>query len=235
MFSVYGINGRVFSGSLEGLRELAPVAAVARLRAIVPVRPAAEQLDTTPGALLAGPVPDSGFGTLASLGNAEPRQREALAAYAQLAQQMPAEAGAPAQSLVERLMSRRLVTVPIAASVAEGQAMLAEARVGQAPVVDADGHPVGLLSRADLLPSAEHLADADMWRAWLALPVVAVMWTPLPAVTTDTPLAEVAQVLIDLGLPGLPVLGADGAIEGFLSRGDLLRGFAREPNLDLWS
>src|SRR6478609_7663375 len=121
MFTVYGLNGQIFSGPLEGLRELGPVQSVARLRAIEPLRPPSEQT-TESTVLLGGPNPDGHL-----VGNAEPRQQEALAAYAQM------QAGvAPRQtlSLVRELMSRRLISVPMTASLAQGLALLSHEKVG---------------------------------------------------------------------------------------------------------
>ncbi|MEY4562085.1 MAG: hypothetical protein RLZZ618_1362, partial [Pseudomonadota bacterium] len=37
MFSVYGITGRVFTGTLEQMREVTPVERMARARALAPV------------------------------------------------------------------------------------------------------------------------------------------------------------------------------------------------------
>lgn len=227
MFTVYGLNGRVFSGPLEGLRALGPVQAVARLRAVAPVRPQASDLE--PGVIVGGPNPDN-----ASPGLTEPRQRDALAAYAQAAQSSP---GAQRQPLidVDALMSRRVITVPLAASVAEAQALLAQAGIGQAPVLDDENRLVGLLLRADLMPSMADLQGADTWAAWRDRSIAELMWTPVPSVRADTPIRQVAQVLLDLGLPGMPVSDEAGALQGFVSRGDILRALTREPPLDLWT
>ena len=224
MFTVYGLNGRIFSGPLNGLRELGPVQAVARLRAVEPVSvhvelsPAVRQL-----AIEGESAP-------------EPRQRDALAAYAQM-QQQPAGAS-PRQplSLVHELMTsgRPLVTVPSSASLAQGLALLTRERVGQAPVLNPRGRLVGLLLRADLLPQPENFSDAEAWSRWLLRPVSEVMWTPVPSVNGDTPIRELAQALLELRLPGLPVADERGELEGFVSRGDILRALTVEPPLDLW-
>lgn len=228
MFAVYGLQGRLFSGPLDRVRELGPVRAVARLRALAGVQ---RQEQASPGEVVAG-LPGEGGGH-AGLGAADGPAREALSAYAQTA-------AAPRQplSLAQQLMSRELVTVPLAASVREAWNRLDRAGVGQAPVLDEGGRLVGLVSRADLL-RADSLpldpADAPTWAARLAQSVASVMWTPVPSAQPDTPLREVAQLLLDLHLPGLPVLDEAGALQGFLSRSDLLRALTREPPLDLWS
>lgn len=233
MFTVYGLNGRIFSGRLEGLRELGAVQSVARIRAVEALTRRGEQEVTLPGVIVAGPAPDT---SLPSLGGAEPPPRAAVAAYAQ-AQALTGNAGAERQalSLVEQLMSLDLHTVPLASTVAQGLAILSQARVGQAPVVNEQGRLVGLLLRADLLPGPHNFEDAQAWATWLARPVAEVMWSPVPAARPDTPIREVAQALLDLRLPGLPVVDDHGELLGFLSRTDILRALTREAPLNLWS
>lgn len=231
MFTVYGLNGRIFSGRLEGLRGLAAVQSVARARAVEAVGAGGEQF--SPDVILAGPAPGT---NLAALGGAEPQPRDALAAYTQ-AQSLTAHAGSERQvlSLVEQLMSLDLHTVPLASTLAQGLSILGQAHIGQAPVVNEQGRLVGLLLRADLLPGPTNFEDARAWAAWLARPVAEVMWTPVPAARPDTPIREVAQALLDLRLPGLPVVDDRGEMLGFLSRTDILRALTREAPLDLWS
>jgi CBS domain-containing protein len=225
MFTVYGLNGRIFSGPLEGLRVLGPVQAVARLRAVEPL---ANDAQLAPSVVLDQPNPDAGAALLAST---EPLPRDAMAAYAQT---RASPAPRKPVNLVEQLMTRELVTVPLAATLAQAWALLVQARVGQAPVLNADGRLVGLLLRADLLPLPAQLADSQAWLAWFERPVAQVMWTPVPSAMPYTPIREVAQALLDLNLPGLPVLSPQGELLGFLSRSDILRALTREPPLDLW-
>lgn len=225
MLTVYGLNGRIFSGSLEGLRELGPVQAVARLRAVEPV-----QRDQESSLQRGLPSPGAPGG--------KPGRQGALAAYSQAQQQAQAGAtgagGRQPLTLAEQLMSRKLITVPVMASVAQGLDLLAEARVGQAPVLNPQQRLVGLLLRADLLPVPRDIQDAAAWARWFSRPVGEVMWSPVPAARPDTPIREVAQALLDLRLPGLPVLDEAGELVGFISRSDILRGLSREPPLDLW-
>ena len=226
MFTVYGLNGRIYSGPLEGLRALAPVQAVARLRAVTPVD--VQALQPSPGVIVAGPNPDA-----AGLGQTELMPREALAAYAQA----QAEADAtPRQVLdrVEALMSQPVISVPLASTLAEAMALMATAGIGQAPVVDARNRLVGLVLRGDLLPQPADVVSLDAWLAWRVRPVAERMWTPVPSVQPGTPVRQLAQVLLDLHLPGLPVVDAAGLLLGFVSRSDLLKALTREPPVDLW-
>lgn len=229
MFSVYGLQGHVYTGPLDRVRDLAAVQAVARLRALAPV---AKQEQPWPGAVIAGRDEEAGGAGHAGL-SAEGLPREALAAYAQSA----AEPRQPL-TLVQHLMSREVVSVPVDASLRGAWARLAQAGVGQAPVLDGGGRLVGLITRAELLSPRvlpTDLADAAAWAERLERPVAESMWTPVPGAQPETGLREAAQLLLDLHLPGLPVLDDQGALQGFLSRGDLLRALTHEPPLDLWS
>ena len=107
----------------------------------------------------------------------------------------------------------------------------------QAPVVDANGQLVGLVTRADLLkperlPSPE--SHALVWHALLLQNVKDIMWSPVPGVAPESDLRRVARVLLDTGLPGLPVVDEQGHVTGFVSRSDILRAVVTDPPLDVW-
>jgi CBS-domain-containing membrane protein len=158
-----------------------------------------------------------------------------MAAYASAAQP-----GIPRHPLsrVQDIMSHAVVLVAAASTVGEAWSTLAQRHVGQAPVVDAQGVLVGLLTRADLLhpdrlPGPD--AHALVWRALQMQSVVEVMWTPVPSVAPDTDIRRLARVLLDTGLPGLPVVDDAGQVIGFVSRSDVLRAVVADPPLDLWT
>jgi CBS domain-containing protein len=44
-----------------------------------------------------------------------------------------------------------------------------------------------------------------------------------------------ALLLLDTGLPGLPVVDDDGGLRGFVSRSDILKAVVHDPPLDLWA
>jgi CBS domain-containing protein len=80
------------------------------------------------------------------------------------------------------------------------------------------------------LPDREPAA----WRTLMAQPVTQMMYTPVPSVSPQTDIRRVANVLMDTGLPGLPVVGDDSDLTGFISRSDILRAVTNDPPLDLW-
>jgi CBS-domain-containing membrane protein len=124
------------------------------------------------------------------------------------------------------------------ATVAEAWGLLAQHQLGQAPVLDAGGKLVGLLTRAELM-RADRLpgprTHALVWQALLAQSVADLMWTPVPSVAPETDIRRLARVLLDTGLPGLPVVDGQDSVIGFVGRTDILRAVVADPPLDLWT
>lgn len=225
MFAIYGITGRVFSGTLEQWRQVPRVSAPARIHATPPETEGLREARTALGERPAG----------GSAGERPRATRAALAAYGQTRQ-----GAAPRHPLsrVHELMSRNVITVPHEATLAQAWQLLARHGIGQAPAVDASGTLVGLLLRADLLQPGLLPApgfDAQAWRDLLAQRVSELMWTPVPCVAGDTDIRRATVVLLETGLPGLPVVDAQGAVTGFISRSDILRAVVANPPLELWA
>lgn len=223
MFSVYGKAGRVFSGSLEELRKVGPTSALARSRRLEPVGqdPIGEST--------------SHFVEMSQAAAKETPPRSAAAAYSQAAR---AEPQRHPLSQVQDIMSRAVITVTDTATVEEAWGLLVKHHIGQAPVVNAVGTLVGLLSRAELLhpdrlpgPQAHPL----VWKALLAQSVMEIMWSPVPSVAPHTDIRRMARVLLDTGLPGLPVVDEQGQVQAFVTRTDVLRAVVADPPLDLWT
>lgn len=222
MFSVYGKAGRVFRGSMEELRKVGPAEALAR----------APKVD----AVAAGAVEEttSQFAVHTRAPGHEMSQKGAASAYAESSKSVPHR---HPLTLVSDIMTRAVVTIPDSYSVGQAWSVLSARQLGQAPVVSAQGVLVGLLSRADLL-RPDRLPGPDthalVWKALLAQNVTEWMWTPVPSVAPDTDIRRVARVLLDAGLPGLPVVDEQGLVTAFVSRSDILRAVVADPPLDLW-
>ncbi|RCX08965.1 CBS domain-containing protein [Extensimonas vulgaris] len=219
-FFVFGPMGQIYRGGAERLSEVLPVQPVQRPQAV-------RRAEGVP--LHAPPAPKP-----LPAATAPPRWQEAVRAYVQTEQPAPAERRPLTQ--VRDVMTPHAISVHPDERANDAWQMLAERQVAQAPVVDAQGRVVGLLLRADLAPEKLLPAADDVQKA-IALarrPVSEVMVSPVPTVSADTSLRRVAQVLLQTGLPGLPVTDAQGTLQGFISRTDILRAVAADPPLDLW-
>ncbi|WP_312586945.1 CBS domain-containing protein [Comamonas terrigena] len=224
MFYVFGINGPMYHGGPERLSQIAPVRRVQRPQALNTL---VADTDTDSSTLLPQPSTET---TLRRV----PAQ-SAVSAYASAAQG-PKEERRPL-SLVRDVMTRGALTVSPRSMVNDAWQTLALHRVSQAPVLNDAQQVIGLLLRADMAP-LDLLPTPGAVRDAIALtrrPVSEVMVTPVPTVAEDTDLRRVAGVLLDNGLPGLPVTDEQGHLAGFISRTDLLKAIASDPPLDLWS
>ncbi|MCT9810057.1 CBS domain-containing protein [Acidovorax sp. Be4] len=221
MFYVLGPDGPIYRGGPAPLGQIAPVRRVQRPQAL---RTRSEDAPAPPY------VPLSSEPTALPL----PTQN-ALDAYA-ATEKGPVLERQPLE-WVRDVMTTGALTVPAEMRVNDAWQILAEHRVAQAPVLNARGQVIGLLLRADMAP-LDLLPTPGAVQAAIDLakrPVHEVMISPVPAVAADTALRRLAGVLLDTGLPGLPVTDEWGHLVGFVSRTDILRAVAADPPLDLWS
>ncbi|NVO06810.1 MAG: CBS domain-containing protein [Rhodoferax sp.] len=228
MFSVYGKAGRLFRGSMEELRKIGPTSALARTQRVAGVGRGATDDFVAQLAL-------AGQGGHAAPARPDAAHRDAMAAYAQAAASQPPR---HPLKLVQDIMNPGAICVGLEDNVGQAWGVLAQHQLGQAPVVDANGVLVGLLTRAELMRSdrlpGPH-AHALVWQALLVQSVADLMWTPVPSVAPATDIRRLARVLLDTGLPGLPVVDDAGKVQAFVSRTDILRAVVADPPLDLWS
>ena len=144
-----------------------------------------------------------------------------------------------------QVMTRSVVTVPADATVYAAADILLGSRISAAPVVDADGRMVGLVSEADLMnrpeigtvPTKSWLQrllsdDARLARDYVrshSHRVADVMTRKVVTAEERTPLQDVALLMQRHGVKRLPVM-RDGKVVGIVSRANLLQGLlAREP------
>lgn len=139
--------------------------------------------------------------------------------------------------LVHEVMSRSVVTVRDDDTVRFAGAILLKHRIASAPVVDADGHLVGVVSESDLLrnrveddPRA-HLRDIEEEHERQPLLVVDVMSPHVLTVHEGDDASLAARLLLDHGIKALPVVHGR-RVTGIVARRDLLRALAR-PDTDV--
>jgi CBS domain-containing protein len=129
------------------------------------------------------------------------------------------------------MKARSLMSAPVhclAADTPTGAAaeFLVEHGFTAAPVIDDDGHLIGILTEADLLPgsiAAEHNRGGfrAVQRA-VPSPVAGVMTSPVQSMTPGADIADVADAMLQGRIRCLPIVDGD-AVVGVITRRDLLR------------
>lgn len=123
------------------------------------------------------------------------------------------------------LMTDNPVSVRADATVAETVALLTDKNLSAAPVIDASGRPIGVLSRADILVHQREQARGE--GAAGPGPDTArardLMTPAVFSVTLDTPAERVVQEMVALNVHQLFVVDHDGSLIGVIRAFDVLR------------
>ncbi|MFE3638606.1 CBS domain-containing protein [Streptomyces sp. NPDC059168] len=149
-------------------------------------------------------------------------------------------AGSPYR--VSDVMTRAVVAVGRKAPFKDIVERMEQWKVSALPVLEGDGRVIGLVSEADLLPK-EEFRDSDPDRRTQlrrltdlakagAVTADEVMSAPAVTVHAEATLAEAARIMALRHVKRLPVVNAEGVLDGVVSRSDLLKVFLR-PDDDL--
>lgn len=209
MFSIYGISGQVFSGTLE---EMNRVNALARARS---------------GRAIAREGDEPGIEAPAQAGTR--LRKDVVDAYRAM---LPRNLERGPLYHAGQIMQTTVVSTTSADSVTRAWQTLRGNAIHQAPVLDDAGHLVGIVSERDLLTAIN--IDAGRVVESLDRRVGDVMTSPVVATAPVTDIRRIAAVMIDQGVDGVPITNEAGRLLGFVSRGDILRAVITDPPLSLW-
>ena len=215
MFSLYGVAGQNFHGTLEQLAQLPGVNAGRRGRGIG--REGEEPLPAyvaREGGRGAATVPgyDAAAQAYRDMLHIEQERGPLYHAY--------------------QIMTRDVFTLGADEPVSPAWRALLARGLRQAPVLDAAHSLVGLVLERDLLTTFN--LDRKEPRTPLVRHVGDVMISPVVTADPVTDIRRIAQVMLEFGLPGVPVVNETRAMVGFVSRGDILRAVTTHPPLSLW-
>ncbi len=213
MFTIYGLSGPIFQGTLEELGRMPPVAA---RPPVTPVRRIGDQVE-------AGIAPEASVAATGGL------SRSAVEAYQAM---MPQNLERGPLYHAQQIMQRKLIIVNSRDNVTHAWRTLVDHQIHQAPVIDDSYRLVGIVSERNLLTKL-NVADGRV-RDVLARSVSDVMATPVVAATVLTDIRRIARVMLERDVDGVPIVNDNGELIGFVSRGDILRAVVTDPPLSVW-
>lgn len=118
--------------------------------------------------------------------------------------------------IASEIMTRKVSTICPEASVQEVAHLLSRERISGAPVVNADGMIIGIVTEADIIGKVDreglHVAD--------------IMCRQIIAVKEETPVNEIAMLLAAHKIKRVPVV-CNGKLVGIISRADIVDAVAR--------
>jgi len=206
MFSIYGMTGQVFSGSLEAMNRIYPLARIRN------VRGAAKDGD------------EIGVENLTT-----PLQQDAIRAYRRM---LPEDLERGPLIHAGQIMSHPVTVLEPGSAVAEAWRILQRRGIHQAPVLDEARRLIGMVNERDLLTVID--IDGDRVLENLKRRVSDVMTTPVVAAVPVTDIRRIAAAMLDGGLSAVPILNERERIVGIVSRTDVLRAVMTDPPLSLW-
>lgn len=147
-------------------------------------------------------------------------QRHARQAYEEAVRRPPEPEPA---ILAGQIMTAPVITLPPEASTDQAAAIIRDRRIAHIPIVTSDGRVAGILT------------DRDLMRATPPTRAVkTVMATEVVAASPDTPIREVARILVERRIGCVPIVAAQLQLVGIVTRTDVLRCVINQKPLDLW-
>jgi len=141
---------------------------------------------------------------------------------------------------VRDLMTTNVLAVRSSTQLKDAAALLAEHRISGLPVVDGEGHVLGVLSEGDILYKETGAKDKPgLFDRLLSAPPIGLdlklaartvgeaMSAPALTIGPRRPVTEAATVMIDEGVNRLPVVDDEERLIGIITRADLVRAFVR--------
>lgn len=215
MFSIYGVTGQTFHGTLEQLIQVPGVIRAHHGR----------------GLARDGEKPGAEIPRAARRTDQDGANYEAAARAHQGMLHQETERGPLYHAY--QIMSREVTAVRAESGIEDAWCTLVKRHIRQAPVLDRAHRLVGIVSERDLLTVLN--VEGGAVRDARGRTVAEVMASPVVSADPVADIRRVARVLLDTGFTGVPVLNETGEMVGFVSRGDILRAVIADPPLSLWA
>jgi CBS domain-containing protein len=143
---------------------------------------------------------------------------------------------------VQDVMTTNVAAIGQGATLKQVAEVMADRGVSGVPVVNADGHVLGVVSEADIIVKAASRSVGLIGHFWTpaavddrrlaATTAGEAMTAPAVTIAPDRPITEAAWLMVQRNVNRLPVV-RDGKLVGIISRGDLIRVFIRSDR-EIW-
>lgn len=218
MFYLYGTDGRQFAGTLETLLGDPRIQAVGRIKA-------AGQED-------AGGRQARRDGKPHQARRPPPRESEATAAYRKT---IMAEKRIGPLLHASQIMSSPVLSITPSHSIDAAWKLLQSKHIRHLPVlIDREGKSpllAGMLAEIDFHRDASlPLRQDDRMEA----PISGLMRSPVYSADPLTDIRRIAQLMFERHIGCMPVVGADGNLDGIITRSDILHALISHPSISLW-
>lgn len=130
--------------------------------------------------------------------------------------------------LAHQIMSRPVYTLHSTATVRQLQDLFNHYHVGLMPIMGPTGQLEGIVSKW-------YLSRQIMpWTELARRPVSAIARSPVITAGTNTNIRELARVLLEQNIHGMPIVDEQHQVVGIVTRSDILRSLVNYAPLELW-
>jgi len=156
--------------------------------------------------------------------------RLAQQAYQQQVQQAPEPKPA---LLAQDLMTSPVSWLPSDSTLLEAWTVMKRQGIHHLPVTSVDGTLVGTISCHDLLPYVHELESIDSPGPSAEHKIPRVMSSRVLSATPTTEIREIARIMLEEQVSGIPILDSSRHPIGILTTSDILRAIVHRSPLDL--
>ena len=123
---------------------------------------------------------------------------------------------------IDPTMTTDLITIPPTASLADARELMHEHRIHHLPVVESDGHLIGLVTLTDVLAATDSkLRNEDSRIRATDITIREVMVTDVATVSESASLRQAALFIEKYKIGCLPVV-SDGKLKGIITDSDFV-------------
>ena len=142
----------------------------------------------------------------------------------------------------KEIMNKKVITIKKDASIKELSELLVNNKISGVPVLDENGSLAGIVSEGDIIvqnsdlhfPRYFKLLDAIIYleslnkfkrslKKHLATKVEDIMTVKVKTASEDTPINEIADIMLDSRVNRLPVMDKNNKLVGIITRADIVK------------
>lgn len=166
------------------------------------------------------------------------QQRQTADHAARLAQQAYQQQVSQAPASNPALFAQDLMTSPVSwlpsdSTLLEAWTVMKRQGIQHIPVTSVDGTLVGMITSQDLLPYAHELESVNQPGPSAAHKLPHVMSSRVLSATPTTEIREIAHIMLEEHVSGIPILDSSRHPIGILTTSDILRAIVHRSPLDL--
>jgi acetoin utilization protein AcuB len=137
--------------------------------------------------------------------------------------------------LAQDLMTSPFVWLPSYSTLLEAWTVMKRQGIHHLPVTSNDGTLAGMISSHDLLPYVHELESVNQLEPSAERKLPHVMNNRVLSATPTTEIREIARVMLEEQVSGIPILDSSNHPIGILTTSDILRAIVHRSPLELWT